>query len=53
MLNKFISGPILANLIESYVESINRGSVPNVSSAWESVLKAEINQSYEKAKNYV
>ena len=53
MLNKFITGSILANLIEQYVEAINKGAAPNVSSAWESVLKSEINSSFDRAKLYL
>lgn len=53
MLNKFITGNIMASLIEQYVDAINRGAAPNVSSAWDTVLKTEINQSYERAKAYI
>ena len=35
MLNgKKLSGPMLANLAQSYVVSINNGAVPNIENAW-------------------
>ena len=35
MLNgKKLSGPMLATLAHSYVNSINNGAVPNIESAW-------------------
>ncbi len=33
MQGRALTGPLLANLIKQYVESINKGSTPNISSA--------------------
>ena len=34
------------------MEAINKGAAPNVSSAWDNVVKSEINKSYDKARAY-
>ena len=39
--NKNITGLMYLELCRSYVESINKGSVPNIESAWTSLCKNE------------
>lgn len=54
MNNKRITGKILAKLLELYVDAINEGAVPNITSAWESVVDHEREKFFQKAKsNYV
>ena len=36
-----MNGKMLAGLIELYVDALNKGAAPNVSSAWENVLERE------------
>ena len=38
---KPINGKILAGLLESYVEALNKGAVPNINTAWEGVVEEE------------
>lgn len=38
MNGRCINGLLLASLIEKYVDAINKGAAPNVSSAWDNVL---------------
>lgn len=33
--NGFITGPVLAGLVEAYVEAINNGAVPTIATAWQ------------------
>ena len=41
MLNKEVSGSVLAGLAEQYVTAINGGAVPNIESAWTYVCSAQ------------
>lgn len=50
MNNKRISGKVLADLIELYVKAINDGAVPNITSAWESVVDHERERFFKKAQ---
>lgn len=50
MNSKRISGKVLASLLEMYVEAINDGAVPNITSAWESVVDQEREKYLNKAK---
>ena len=45
----FVSGRMMANMITKYVDSVNRGSVPNISTAWEYVIIQEREKYYEKS----
>ena len=36
-----LTGPMLCDLIKSYVSSFNSGSVPNIESAWTSICQSE------------
>mmetsp|Transcript_18854 Transcript_18854/g.18523 ORF Transcript_18854/g.18523 Transcript_18854/m.18523 type:complete len:372 (-) Transcript_18854:431-1546(-) len=50
MNNKRISGRVLAKLLEMYVDAINDGAVPNITSAWENVVEQEREKYLTKAK---
>ena len=50
MNNKRINGKVLAKLLSIYVDAINDGAVPNITSAWESVVDGEREKYYGRAK---
>ena len=50
MNGKFVSGAVLAELLKSYVQALNDGAVPDISSAWESVVEGEREKFFERAK---
>ena len=39
----------MASLLESYVEAVNNGAVPNINTAWEGVVEEERQRCYDKA----
>ena len=39
--NKHLTGEMISNLVESYVQALNRGAAPNISSAWTYICKSE------------
>ena len=41
MNGKKLNGTMMANLISSYVDSINKGAVPNIESSWMYICKNE------------
>lgn len=45
--NKPITGKMLAGIAASYVEAINKGAVPTIEGAWQSVVTAECNKQIE------
>eukprot|EP00826_Nyctotherus_ovalis_P049088 TRINITY_DN5868_c0_g1_i10.p3 TRINITY_DN5868_c0_g1~~TRINITY_DN5868_c0_g1_i10.p3 ORF type:complete len:180 (+),score=61.03 TRINITY_DN5868_c0_g1_i10:1105-1644(+) len=47
--SKPVSGGMVATLLDQYVKAINKGAVPNISTAWESVIENEIRRGYENA----
>jgi len=47
--NKPINGRMLATLLDQYVKAINKGAVPNITTAWENVIDNEIRRGYEDA----
>ncbi len=50
MINgKPVTGRMMSSLIEQYVKAINEGAVPNISTAWESVIDTEIRRAYNSA----
>lgn len=49
MNSKPINGKIMASLLESYVEAVNNGAVPNINTAWEGVVEEERQRCYDKA----
>jgi len=49
MNGKALNGKILAGLLESYVEAVNKGAVPNINTAWEGVVEEERTKCFDKA----
>ena len=50
MQSKAIRGTVLAELLEEYVTTLNKGSVPNVSAAWDSYMQKETDELMHHAK---
>ena len=48
---KKITGPILADLLIIFINSINSGIIPNIDTAWDNIIINEIQASYQKCKN--
>lgn len=46
---KKLTGPVLAQLIVEFVNTINNGHVPNISNSWDSVINKDVKDYYEKA----
>ncbi|KAF8035978.1 hypothetical protein BT93_C1869 [Corymbia citriodora subsp. variegata] len=44
-----LSGPVLVGITESYLEALNNGAVPTISSSWQSVEEAECRRAYDSA----
>ncbi|WOK97262.1 guanylate-binding protein 2-like [Canna indica] len=44
-----MTGPILAALTQSFLDAINHGAVPTISSSWKSVEEAECRKAYDFA----
>ncbi|XP_074572978.1 uncharacterized protein LOC141829417 [Curcuma longa] len=44
-----MTGPILAGITQSFLEAINSGAVPTISSSWQSVEEAECRKAYDHA----
>ncbi|XP_020571034.1 plectin-like isoform X2 [Phalaenopsis equestris] len=44
-----MTGPILAGITQTFVEAINKGAVPTISSSWQSVEEAECRRAYDHA----
>ncbi|CAK85405.1 unnamed protein product (macronuclear) [Paramecium tetraurelia] len=48
-----VNGRMFCAMLDNYISVINRGGVPNIDTAWDSILKNECAQGYEQAKkNY-
>jgi len=51
MLNgQALTGPMLLDLFTSYVDSINKGSVPNIQQAWIYICKNECQKALNEAE---
>ncbi|ESW19996.2 hypothetical protein PHAVU_006G181400 [Phaseolus vulgaris] len=49
-----MTGPVLIGITESYLDALNHGAVPTISSSWQSVEEAECRKAYDSAaKIYV
>lgn len=46
---KALNGISLANLLTSFIDSMNSGLVPNITNTWDSIIKDEINSCYDSA----
>ncbi|KAF3332589.1 guanylate-binding protein 4-like protein [Carex littledalei] len=44
-----MTGPVLAGLTQSFVDAINNGAVPTISSSWQSVEESECRRAYDTA----
>ena len=44
-----VNGAMLAGLIASYVDAINKGAVPSIENAWSYISKSECQKAVEKA----
>ncbi|KAJ6832710.1 guanylate-binding protein 3 [Iris pallida] len=44
-----MTGPILAGITQSFLDAINNGAVPTISSSWQSVEEAECRRAYDAA----
>lgn len=49
MNGKRINGSMLAGLVQSYINSINSGIVPNIQSAWQYICQNECQKALEKS----
>ncbi|KAK9868501.1 hypothetical protein WJX84_006010 [Apatococcus fuscideae] len=48
--NQIITGPMLAALTKAYVDAINHGAVPTISTAWQGVAEAECRRAGDAAE---
>lgn len=44
-----MTGPVLIGITESYLDALNHGAVPTISSSWQSVEEAECRRAYDSA----
>jgi hypothetical protein len=45
-----LTGPMLAGLVESYVDAINAGAVPTIATAWQGVAESECRRAADAAE---
>ncbi|KAG8490822.1 hypothetical protein CXB51_013994 [Gossypium anomalum] len=44
-----LTGPVLIGITQSYLDALNNGAVPTISSSWQSVEEAECRRAYDSA----
>ncbi|XP_022926605.1 guanylate-binding protein 3-like [Cucurbita moschata] len=44
-----MTGPVLVGITESYLDALNHGAVPTITSSWQSVEEAECRRAYDHA----
>ncbi|GMI72858.1 GUANYLATE-BINDING PROTEIN-LIKE 3 [Hibiscus trionum] len=44
-----MTGPVLIGITQSYLDALNNGAVPTISSSWQSVEEAECRRAYDSA----
>ncbi|KAF1895510.1 hypothetical protein Lal_00044161 [Lupinus albus] len=44
-----MTGPVLVGITQSYLDALNHGAVPTISSSWQSVEEAECRRAYDSA----
>ncbi|OIV93237.1 hypothetical protein TanjilG_27416 [Lupinus angustifolius] len=44
-----MTGPVLVGITESYLNALNHGAVPTISSSWQSVEEAECHRAYDSS----
>jgi hypothetical protein len=49
MMGRTLNGEMFCTLVESYVEALNSGKVPEVNSAWTRVIGTQCNEAKEHA----
>ena len=49
---KRINGPILADLLIAFVDSINSGAIPNINTAWDNIILNDIEDFYNNSLKY-
>lgn len=47
-----INGKKLAELLTAFVDAINKGAVPNISTAWDNIVKNDIENQYEQSRRF-
>ena len=47
-----INGIKLAELLTMFVDAINKGAVPNISTAWDNIIKSDIERQYEQSRKF-
>ncbi|XP_007025528.2 PREDICTED: guanylate-binding protein 7 [Theobroma cacao] len=47
-----MTGPVLIGITESYLDALNNGAVPTISSSWQSVEEAECRRAYDSAAEF-
>ncbi|XP_044461707.1 guanylate-binding protein 3-like isoform X2 [Mangifera indica] len=47
-----MTGPVLVGITESYLDALNNGAVPTISSSWQSVEEAECRKAYDSATEF-
>ncbi|GAX73401.1 hypothetical protein CEUSTIGMA_g854.t1, partial [Chlamydomonas eustigma] len=48
---QFMTGPVLAGLVEAYVEALNNGAVPTIATAWQGVAEQESRRAADTAES--
>ncbi|XP_004293897.1 PREDICTED: uncharacterized protein LOC101305731 [Fragaria vesca subsp. vesca] len=44
-----MTGPVLVGILQSYLDALNNGAVPTISSSWQSVEEAECRRAFDSA----
>ncbi|TXG47472.1 hypothetical protein EZV62_026766 [Acer yangbiense] len=47
-----MTGPVLIGITQSYLDALNNGAVPTISSSWQSVEEAECRKAYDSATEF-
>mmetsp|Transcript_35733 Transcript_35733/g.79501 ORF Transcript_35733/g.79501 Transcript_35733/m.79501 type:complete len:796 (+) Transcript_35733:196-2583(+) len=48
--SQYVTGPVLAGLVEAYVAAINEGAVPTIATAWQGVAESESRRAADAAE---
>jgi hypothetical protein len=49
---QLVTGPMIVELANSYVDALNGGSVPTIESAWDCVQASELERAYQESLAY-
>lgn len=47
-----MTGPVLVGVTQSYLDALNNGAVPSITSSWQSVEEAECRKAYDSAAEF-